>query len=1341
MRIKIRQTFFFYICVILKLRIYSQGNFVFDSVSVQINALNINTKESEFGPFKVANKLYYTSSRERRIGVLNLEETTGHQMLDLYVGELRDSVTVSNPKPLKNSINNSLNQGSSFFDQENSKLYYSGNVRADYKGEKYKLAIFSSEWKDGKFLDPKIELLLPDTFLASHPMIYGKKLYFSSNLKGGKGKADLYCAEQVNGRWGNITNLKELNSAEDDYFPFVINEKEIYFSSNRPGGFGRLDLYKYSVTDGVARIQNLGKPINSPYDDFSAYVDANQESGYFTTTRNANQDDIYYFAKTWPTFNDCVEAIKETYCYDLTDEKALDTDSLKGYFYEWDFGDGAKEKGITVTHCYAQPGTYVVNLNIIDVSTKAVFLNQTAMDLEVDSIVQLKINTLDTLLVNKNVTINTVGTYLPNKKITGYYFELDNKRIRRESFEYTFTKTGRYRIKLGIEYDDLELNKKGTMCTNMDVHIVDSSAWLPFENRQLEEIISKFEARNIRSESSGLNDLNYDAELAYNGRLGLSRDKLADRIDAFLIEQDKNGQKKKGYDYARPTAPLNKNLNTDRNLLTELNEELDVTFRVHLAKSKEKIDTTIFTAKGLTGIKEEIIGGEFVYTYGNEAKGKDIEKYYKKALTAGFAEVEVYGYKNNSIKMDEYLAAQGGNVSFFGKNINGTRNLLTELNEDADITFRVHLGKSKTKMDTTVLTAKGIHGIKEEFIAGKYVYTYGNEAKAKDIDKYYKKALSAGLAEVDVFAYKDNAIKMDEYVAAQDGRDSFFGKNIRGTRNLLNELNEDADITFRVHLGKSKTKMDTTVLNAKGIYGIKEELIAGEYVYTYGNTAKAKDIDKYYKKALSAGLAEVDVFAYKNNSIKLKEYLAAQNAKNSFFAKNLSADRNGLADLSEDLDVTFRVHLGKSKSKMDTTVLNAKGIYGIKEELIGDEYVYTYGNASKISEIEKYYKKAIQAGIKPKVYAYKNNSIKLDEYLVSQSQDNSLQKGTNYQNLGVIKDTLLQLSEDAEINFRVYLGKSKTKRDTSWLSAMGVIGIKEELVNNEYVYTYGNEKNALGIEKFYRNAIKAGIKEPVILAYKNARIVPNQSTFWKEATFGDENILPDQIAQVKPKKQGGFFKRKRHEDEEITRSVIEAVASAEKAVAVENSARVKKELSSEMMKEEKVEKDSSFSREVEPDNGNASGPGDRNDPDPSKKGPDKKQEYKLPPALKPDDVRIEDVSSVEVVTKDNLTEFIEKYGNTSAKDLDFRVQISAFKYRNRYDFPHLEHLGKIESTLTDDGITRITIGGVFDTYKKANEYNKKVVEAGQKDAFVTVFYKGKRVYAENLEKMGIFLTK
>jgi hypothetical protein len=96
------------------------------------------------------------------------------------------------------------------------------------------------------------------------------------------------------------------------------------------------------------------------------------------------------------------------------------------------------------------------------------------------------------------------------------------------------------------------------------------------------------------------------------------------------------------------------------------------------------------------------------------------------------------------------------------------------------------------------------------------------------------------------------------------------------------------------------------------------------------------------------------------------------------------------------------------------------------------------------------------------------------------------------------------------------------------------------------------------------------------------------------------------------------------------------------------------------------------------------------------------------------------------------------YGDVSAPGLEFKVQVAAYKHPKNYDYKHLKGLGKIEQLLLGDGVTRITIGGVFNTIGKAWEHNKKVVRAGQTDAFVTALYKGKRVFLEELEEMGIF---
>jgi hypothetical protein len=87
--------------------------------------------------------------------------------------------------------------------------------------------------------------------------------------------------------------------------------------------------------------------------------------------------------------------------------------------------------------------------------------------------------------------------------------------------------------------------------------------------------------------------------------------------------------------------------------------------------------------------------------------------------------------------------------------------------------------------------------------------------------------------------------------------------------------------------------------------------------------------------------------------------------------------------------------------------------------------------------------------------------------------------------------------------------------------------------------------------------------------------------------------------------------------------------------------------------------------------------------------------------------------------------------------LEFKVQIAAYNLPKNYKSDHLKGLGTIEKLVLDDGITRFTIGGAFKTLETATEHKNKVRNAGQKDAFVTAIYNGKRVYLEELEKMGL----
>lgn len=106
--------------------------------------------------------------------------------------------------------------------------------------------------------------------------------------------------------------------------------------------------------------------------------------------------------------------------------------------------------------------------------------------------------------------------------------------------------------------------------------------------------------------------------------------------------------------------------------------------------------------------------------------------------------------------------------------------------------------------------------------------------------------------------------------------------------------------------------------------------------------------------------------------------------------------------------------------------------------------------------------------------------------------------------------------------------------------------------------------------------------------------------------------------------------------------------------------------------------------------------------------------------------------------QEKLMNYSQKYGEVKADSLEFRVQIGAFKNADNIVYPNLEGLGKIQKLPTQDGLTRVTIGGSFKTLKKAFEFNKKVIAAGQSDAFVIALFNGKRLTLEELESKGIY---
>jgi len=454
--------------------------FILNPLSAQqdysISLLPFNTSDyDEYAPVFYKGNIVFCSNRKNSIFITYTDEKENKPSLDIFEVEEIGRNEWSEVKEFNKDFVTPYNEGPVTFNDRGTEMYFTRNNDIKKRignsiKKKNTLGIYFTKYnrRDDEWSEPAPFKYNSPEYNFAHPSLSedGNYLYFASDMEGGYGGTDLYVCELEGGSWGAPQNLgPNVNTAGNEYFPFIHSTGRLYFSSDEHRSIGRLDIFYTEKVNGEwHKPIPMDPPINSRYNDFALIIDPLKKTGMFSSDRSRNSDDIYLFTPLYPMFENIERQQVNNYCYELYEAGAESPDSTL-YEFEWTFGDGQKAKGIEVDHCFPGPGDYTLELNVIDKLTGEVFYTQASYPLKIEDITQVYINAPDTVEVGEEIKFDGRKTNITDFDIYRYYWDFgDGRKTRGVEATHIYSTEGNFIVQLGVvSREDREGNsqKKG----------------------------------------------------------------------------------------------------------------------------------------------------------------------------------------------------------------------------------------------------------------------------------------------------------------------------------------------------------------------------------------------------------------------------------------------------------------------------------------------------------------------------------------------------------------------------------------------------------------------------------------------------------------------------------------------------------------------------------------------------------------------------------------------------------------------------------------------------------------------------------------------------------------
>ncbi len=281
------------------------------------NARNLNSASSEFGPVFYNDGVVFATDK-----IMSTEDEkktgwAGHGYLKLVFADPKQKEDFYGeynlPRLIPELFSSGSNDGPATFSKDGNEVFITRTIKTTDKSkdasediQSNQLKIYSATKTGDKWSKWKPFFFNSNHYSVGYPALSpdGNSLYFVSDVEGGYGGTDLYVTSRDGGNWSPPINLGPIvNTFGDETFPFMADNGDLYFASDGHPGYGGLDIFVTRKVGNVWLIpQNLGKPINSSYDDFALAMYKNDSVGLFSANRpgGRGEDDIYTFRIVGP---------------------------------------------------------------------------------------------------------------------------------------------------------------------------------------------------------------------------------------------------------------------------------------------------------------------------------------------------------------------------------------------------------------------------------------------------------------------------------------------------------------------------------------------------------------------------------------------------------------------------------------------------------------------------------------------------------------------------------------------------------------------------------------------------------------------------------------------------------------------------------------------------------------------------------------------------------------------------------------------------------------------------------------------------------------------------------